>query len=385
MMQHNVLAAGIDTTEQYVGFRCEDFNSPVEVVLPLGMSNSSSNEEVRLLLQILTKFYGSTDISHQLGETEIQTSELEEAFVAILNEFKIRGVLKEVERRDFIDSKGSIDWHRTLQKIVPRISNGNLVFLKFIISSKNYNEMQKISLINKYCIRIAQKYYGWLIHTPAIDSVSLPISEEASIALIRKELRNTFLDHKKRVLQACLSILKLSHGAQSGKYVFGTANFHLIWERLVEKVFGSEKREEYYPSASWRLWDGNICNGGHLRPDSIIENENNLIILDSKYYKYGVTKKLSDLPGMESIGKQILYKYQVSRHKRVAANVFLLPVNSPREKVIFLGSVEPSWDKGSRILAIGIDTRTLMAEALETSNRKLKNLLLGLISEIVRA
>jgi len=51
-----------------------------------------------------------------------------------------------------------------------------------------------------------------------------------------------------------------------------------------------------------------------LRPDTIMVMGEGVYILDSKYYKYGLTKSPAHLPGAESVCKQMAYAEYVETH-----------------------------------------------------------------------
>lgn len=107
--------------------------------------------------------------------------------------------------------------------------------------------------------------------------------------------------------------------------LFGVNKFAPIWEAMVDRIFGTvsqeEKRDKYNPHLKF-VAPGGPANGtsyhedvdssaeykrSTLRPDTIMTLPSGVFILDSKYYKYGLTGFYSHLPGAESVCKQMAY------------------------------------------------------------------------------
>ena len=68
-----------------------------------------------------------------------------------------------------------------------------------------------------------------------------------------------------------------------------------------------------------------------LEPDSTMRVGEDIFILDDKYYKYGITGKVDDLPDTRSIYKQIIYSEFIDHNKKFRTgsdmkiyNVFIL-------------------------------------------------------------
>lgn len=126
---------------------------------------------------------------------------------------------------------------------------------------------------------------------------------------------------------------------------FGTNEFEDLWEKLIDKTFNNADKNEFYPSARWKLLYSDNKKTSNLKPDSImIDKENKIIyILDAKYYKYGFSSHFN-LPDSADINKQVSYgeyifdeningsysKYLDSYDERFGwiYNAFLIPFNS---------------------------------------------------------
>ena len=99
-----------------------------------------------------------------------------------------------------------------------------------------------------------------------------------------------------------------------------------------------------------------------MRPDAIYKDNinNKLYILDAKYYKFGITKKRSDLPHTDSIQKQITYGDHIKTNSEKYNNIdpnsiynaFILPYDKYdienenyklKENIEYCGFAESDW------------------------------------------
>ena len=79
------------------------------------------------------------------------------------------------------------------------------------------------------------------------------------------------------------------------KFDYGTNDFDIVWEKMIDRMFGIRDKEKYFPRSQWdeRISFDKNYNKKPLIPDSImiLRDEYDVergYILDSKYYKYGI-------------------------------------------------------------------------------------------------
>ena len=190
-------------------------------------------------------------------------------------------------------------------------------------------------------------------------------------------------------------ILYLDSSADKENFIFGTNNFHHIWEQLVDSVYGEKDKEKFYPKVYWRLNGikaafsfGNSEKRNSLRPDTImIQNrgkpEQKIFVLDSKYYQYGATKNPNHLPDSASVVKQLSYAEYIANPKNKIKlpsdiqqnldsqkiyNAFIMPAFVNESQNIGFVSADYALPQDSeqeekpyhKIYGILLDTRTLM-------------------------
>lgn len=168
--------------------------------------------------------------------------------------------------------------------------------------------------------------------------------------------------------------------------------FEYIWEYMVNSVYGNLDPKLYFPNSKYNLVDfDKDIESSALRPDTVLEVEKDLYILDSKYYKYGITKNPSDLPSTDSIQKQITYgdhaKNKIQKHQKIF-NAFIIPYNKRNNKfgldknIEYVGFAESSWRNSKElydhISVILVDTKFL----IDCYNRQEDNNISKLLASI---
>ena len=120
------------------------------------------------------------------------------------------------------------------------------------------------------------------------------------------------------------------------QFYFGTDSFEYVWEKLIDRVFGIKDKQNYFPKTRWKL-KGKVKENVALEPDSIMLYNNQIYVLDAKYYRYGITGIPIHLPESSSINKQITYGEYIYTQRRFKEqygedvpvyNAFLMPYNS---------------------------------------------------------
>lgn len=145
---------------------------------------------------------------------------------------------------------------------------------------------------------------------------------------------------------------------------------------MIDKVFGIENKIDYFPKTMWYV-NGNKYDNVSLEPDTIMVYGANVYVLDAKYYKYGITGKIGNLPESTSINKQITYGEYIATEKKFKKkhgenmkvyNAFIMPFDSLKSKhssLIKVGEAVSNWkdnlEEYQRIQGILIDVKTLMS------------------------
>ena len=369
-------------TSQYIGITICD--GKPQIVFPRGYNLSldkrNQRKDIILLIKVFDKYIKRKKEKGYIQELkEILGNEGDEfpfeSALWMIKNYENNGLYKECVYNYNIDKKGKINWSRTIKKQNPYISNNKLVYLDFVVKEKRNNLNNMIILAQKYIIEKCIENIGWLYPNIYIERGNkLPCNIDACINILRKELRLTNIDSKKELISHIIEFLKYASNNKSNKKLkeYKTKYFMNIWEDMLNEVLGNEKANEYYPSAKWII-NGNPTDASNLKPDIILKMEDRIYVVDAKYYKYGITNNISDLPQSSDISKQLLYsEYIQSNFKLESYDCFILPFKKEQKEYFkFVGNATMDnidkfkWKKVVCILA---DTKRIMEQYVNMNN-----------------
>lgn len=311
------------------------------------------------------------------------------AYLRIIRDYlRTKRYYVETDARYKTDTRGNASWARTVREQRPLVQkNGSLVFTQMTVRSVTPNADKKITQIHRYCVYEAFQKMGWL-YTPYMPEKpgNHPDNKE-SIYILEKKLAATHNDNEQNLFSAMLQMIRYIDEQSSEKqYFFGTDFFDRVWEKMIDKAFGVDNKEQYYPHPHWYLDYGRQKNNVPLQPDSIMLYNGKTYVLDAKLYRYGFSGVPDHLPPGPDINKQITYAEYIKKNRSdVSAdslyNAFILPFNkedNPFYRMDSDGNVvpditddignfgeatgdwKPSPEKYERIQGIVLDTRYLM-------------------------
>ena len=367
----------IDDT--YVGIKFID--DEVMVYFPLGYEIPEENSECRKSIMNLIK---TISIGNRIAnsDSKISMSNGKEdevpfnSFIWIINDYLNNGLYTDRERIYKQNQNGKINWKKTLNTKF-YISGKNAVYLNPYVE-KNTLEDSIITDIHSYCVNVSVNYIGWIFgNIPVPSNTILESRIDYYISILNKEIIHSFDDRKKTLLINMKKVLEMS--GDNNKTVlknYGTTQYEYIWEYMVNEVYGNENVNEYFPNSKYTLigFDDKI-EASSLRPDSILSVEKDIYILDSKYYKYGITRNPNHLPNTDSVQKQITYGEHIENNfdYENIYNAFILPYNKNNNKfglsnnIEYVGFSESSWKNHNskkfyeKVSVVLIDTTYLIS------------------------
>lgn len=291
------------------------------------------------------------------------------AFFSVLQYYLDFGYFVETEHIYKKGYSGKINWSRTIKNIKPQVIQDedgryNLVYLELITRRTNYKEDNLITLIHKFCTYEAAKTVGPLLGISE-DDLEMPEIEfdyELFTETLKDKIASTFNDKFLELFQSMLAVVnymenKENRAGDGSEISFGFEKFDHVWEVMVDRIFGKlpqgVARGDFNPHLKFVIEglknnDGDKYQGDDekhrstLRPDTIMTLPSGVFILDSKYYKYGLTGFYSHLPGAESVCKQMAYAEYVESNwnnifeteQKPIYNAFIMPCckDSVKEK-----------------------------------------------------
>lgn len=362
----------------FVGIKCE--SGDVSIHFPLGFRLAKDEDGLRKDILLLIRTIAATTAkkeSEVLGEEKIHhdTAFPIQAYMYLITDYLNRGIYKERETGYGIGKKGKIDWNRTVKTQRPYVQDCSPFYLEFSVRKNSIKENELITLIHEYCVYESFAKIGWLFTGSMPAKPRLTYNQKLFRQTIKEKLRRTFNDRNKILFQNMAAVINYLGNKDGQKnYKYGTYHFEYVWEALIDKAYGIYGKEEYFPKSGWYI-DGKVYGNACLKPDTIMLYGGDVYVLDAKYYKYGVTKRISDLPGTSSVNKQITYGEYIAKQDRFRKlhgdgfgiyNAFLMPYDSGGNggAMVRIGEACGDW-KGNqntyeRVQGILVDMKYLM-------------------------
>lgn len=377
-----------DTEEPFVGIKADDGDA--FVYFPLGYRLSETDDEIRKdilqLLSILDDFKNAYQgsITEKNYEETVNADFPINAYMEVMRYYLENGYYNEVESVYKTRERGQINWSKTIKQQIPLLSSNRKstsyspVYTKFTVKLSTPDENNEITKIHQHCVRISFERIGWIFTSFIPIKPESRLNKDKSLALLQSKLANTNNDNKKRLFQAMIEMIKsVDEDEPNNRFHFGVKKFAKIWEGLIEDVFGTEDKTEYYPRAHWIIEGKTHETNQPLQPDSIMhpKDTDNYFVLDAKYYRFGDSKYPKHLPQNTDINKQITYAEYLEISKRINSdniyNAFLIPFNienkgtsSSNYPFINIGEAISKWRKNNKkyehIQGILVDTKFLM-------------------------
>ncbi|MCR5494913.1 MAG: LlaJI family restriction endonuclease [Treponema sp.] len=381
--------------DEFVGLKYE--NGKVSVQFPLGYAKSDDEKEIRRdilnLISVLSSFCDRKDsFIHGSSSKDYSNQFPIQAYMYLISDFLNKGYYFESQSLYKKSSSGKINWSRTIKQIRPQLVDDSVIYLDFIRKRTNHNENELISQIHKCLVYESFAKIGWLFSSFMPQKGPLPFSANLFRAVVKSKISQTFDEKELMLFQNMLLIIDyMDSSAESKTFYFGTEHFESVWEGLIDSVFGQDDKEKFYPKCHWFIegkGQANLSNDIYkkysLRPDTIMitnrgkENQK-IFILDSKYYKYGLSQYDYDLPGTGSIVKQFAYAEYVEKapstlpkdvkkvlNKDEIYNAFILPGKNEGPSMLqyfgysyadYKNTEEKSY---SKIYGFTVDVKSLM-------------------------
>ena len=427
--------------KSFVGIKIE--NNRPKIYFPMGYRSAKPSEIVckqdfYRLIAVLS------DISLQsyFSEDDLKKSQLDfpfYAYLAVLQYYLDFGYFVESETIYKKGSSGKISWPRTVKKIKPQVlkdeeGRHQVVYLNLITRKTSYREDNLITLVHKFCVKESARLIGLLygVSESEVEDSELLFDYELFAEVIQDKIAATFNDKHLELFRAMLKMVrylgnKENYGENGDEVesLFGVNTFAPVWEAMVDKIFGNlpqgVAKDKFNPHLKWNDSVLNVESDEEkvlndpkrstLRPDTIMvaeipdqagndkmnrENDvEGVYVLDSKYYKFGLTKNRCHLPGAESVCKQMAYAEYVetkwkdffgedvgsSTSPKPIFNAFVMPycadavdfIATPSaalqndywsSKMKFEGYIYGDWKDGSkpyhRIACILLDVKSVM-------------------------
>ena len=374
-------------SDVFVGLK-SDLNG-ISVHFPLGFRISNDDRALRkdilMLISAIDKTTSKKESEILRGKGNYNVTAFPfQAYLLIIYDFLSRGYYKEREIAYTTAKQGKINWRRTIKSQKPYVQGNSVFYLDLIVKKSKTNDNELITLIHEYFVFESFSKVGWLFTSLMPCQPRIKYSEKLFRGVLTDKIVHTFNDRNRQLFRSMLAIVDYQGEKDAPtQYQYGTYRFEYVWEAMIDRVYGITDKERYFPKTTWKVnrkRHDNAC----LEPDTIMVWNGNVYVLDAKYYKYGYTLHVNDLPESTSINKQITYGEYIAENQKfrelhgenmVVYNAFLMPYDSqnpiwdPNNGLTIIGEAESSWKDNSqeyhRIQGILVDVKHIMSIALK--------------------
>lgn len=265
-----------------------------------------------------------------------------------------------------------IDWKRTIKNNKIYVWLENIVYSELIKKKITYNSDNIITQIHKFCVNEALDKMGRYFGLSKQNEENIVIMDRLTmIQILQSEFIKTFIDSKKRLL---LNMIRMLEGLDnnlknSTRFDISTKDFEDVFEQLLRDQFWNEDETKFNPTAQYYLlqqdWLYLKQKAGELLLDVIMSDDNDIYVIDAKYYSYWFDNEIWSLPATSSIHKQITYAEDIDNQWKYDTiyNLFMLPYNW-EEFLKYTWYATTSWKNNDKtyekVHVVLIDMRSLI-------------------------
>lgn len=337
-----------DEGDSFVGVKAD--TDDAVIYFPIGYRLPANDDDLRQdinnLFGVLAAFMKEDRVIEESKFAAPRTVDFPmHAYLKVIRNFLRSGrYYMETDPQFRTDTKGNASWPKTVREQRALVQkNGSLVFTQMTVRAVTPNANKQITQIHRYCVYEAFEKMGWL-YVPYMPEQPGPHpSIKESIYILTKKLASTHNDQEQELFSAMKDMLTYIDESTSEKqYFFGTDFFERVWEKMVDKAFGIENKDEYFPRTRWLLDYGRDKEKTPLIPDTIMVFNDKVYVLDAKLYRYGFSGVSDHLPNGTDINKQITYGEYIERIKHTPDdslyNAFIMPFDKENN---------PFWTMGA--------------------------------------
>ena len=312
-----------------VGTLCVDGQAIVVFPKNYGLVEEQDNTfEARNLTKALIRYknekHNEDDSTSLLYGNDNTGSDRIVAASILLEDYCQNGLIRRWRNTSSQTYSGRTDWVATVAKTIPSFSNGHPVYTAPIVRRKIEDNGDIVHITHKYVIKECFKEWGWLFdydhYSDACAELPFPIS--TVIQKLNNALKNTYIVREINIIKRMIQYLSGSSGRESEHKcdILATPYYAFVWESICCYLF-SNRYSELRALLPQPVWESDVVAGNiSQRPDIFTVRDNELIILDAKYYDYN-----RNIPGWHDVVKQLFYRHSMVSIKDSRAFIRLLP------------------------------------------------------------
>jgi len=391
--------------DTFVGIKSEiiDGKHMLTINFPIGYDIADNEDDVRSeiveLVAVLQEYNDQASrISKIMPEQVLKTVRFPvQSYFYVMFDYLNNGTYMVKEEKYTPGISGPISWGQTIRKEQPIVQPNGFIYSQYRVKTHSDTDKDLITEIYNYCVYQSYLKLGWIYKLQPLRKPVRKRDNATYIKYLHSKFLQTNRDNDKRLFSAMLDILNFCNSDDKPeRFYFGTNSFEYVWERLIQFTFGNVDKARFFPKTKWTLRIGNQRENHPLEPDTIMQVNNDIYILDAKYYKYGTTLNPRYLPNSSSINKQISYgeyvaineKFQDERNKGMRIfNAFLMPFN--KMQVLYredgnyqsIGEATADWKSTKvenraeysfeKVQGILVDVKKLISNKIKANNSEI--------------
>lgn len=284
----------------------------------------------------------------------------------LVDDYKKHGIYIEEEIYKSNSMSDPIDWSKTIKDTQPFVIDQQIVYPDLITYSKRTNRYSMLAAIhNNTILKITQKY-NWLFNvSKRKEYLEIDLNLNQQIIYLQQELNQTTNTRTQMLIMNILIFLKSSE-LEDQTFDMVTPYFQNVWEDAIQQVFSHDLNlQTLVGKPYWKFKNGDIRESNQF-PDVLIEIDNNLVIIDAKYYSLDETLN-NNLPGWSSLVKQMYYNLSMDTDYKFISNLFLIPrYFGLEENIDYIGyaSVADYEESFGLVYAFNLNTKILLDDYL---------------------
>ena len=102
---------------------------------------------------------------------------------------------------------------------------------------------------------------GWLFTSGLPQLPRIKRNDKLFLSVLRDKISHTYNDKNKTLFKNMMLIIKnLSDEDAPLNYKYGTYRFEYVWEAMIDRVYGIEGKDAYFPKTTWNVGGRNFNN-----------------------------------------------------------------------------------------------------------------------------
>ncbi|WP_236897780.1 LlaJI family restriction endonuclease [Clostridium beijerinckii] len=321
------------------------FKGKIYVIFPCGyrFNKTDPYDDVQLLLKLFDivkekisrNIYESVDIEYE-GEADSLVLASK-----IIEDYKENGCINTEHIVEGTNVRGKVNWKKTM-RLKTQVFNdeGMPIFTELVKRHKENDKDSLLKDLHMYVVNKSISEFGiiWGLKSNVDnENIQLPVEKEYALYFLQSQKIVTYNSRILRVINLIIEFINCDEkdNKDNSFMSFSTKTFYTIWELICKELFRDEfvNMKHLMPKPYWKI--GNKMDETNQIPDIVYKDEDDLYILDAKYYCIE-----NSLPGWHDLVKQFFYEMSLRdliKDAKSRYNVMLIPSDMEEENMKFLG------------------------------------------------